>query len=111
MVVSSEVLHCYNTLTKSTVKDLSATLDLPQPYQLRASESRNRVGFSYGYEIGIYTSFFDAGLRFPLDENVESILSLYEILLCRYTPPSVQAIITFIFLVRDLEIPFSLCLF
>lgn len=89
VVVPSEVLHYRSTHTKSVVEDLSANLDLHQPYQLRTTGSKDRVCFPGGYEIGVCTTFFDVGLQFPLDENVESIFSYYGISLCRYTPTSV----------------------
>jgi hypothetical protein len=52
-------------------------------------------------EVGIYRSFFKAGLRFPLSKFVVEVLKIYQIFLHQITPEAIMRMGIFVWAVRS----------
>ena len=70
-----------------------------------------RICFPRDDEVGVYCDFFASGLRFLLDKDIETLLVHYKLPLCQYSPTAIRAIIAFIFLIRNVGVPFSVGVF
>lgn len=83
----------------------------PEPYYLRATRPKELVFFPKANEVVVYVAFFDAGLWFPLDKDLEKILMFYGLPLCHHSLTSISTAIAFLSLIRRAKVGFSLGIF
>lgn len=109
--VPSNTLYYQNIVEEKTVKDVIEALCHPDPYRVRFPTPRKRVCFFIPNEAGVYTSFFDASLCFPLATDLATVLLYYRLPLRRHTPISIGRIVFFLLLTPHAGFPFSLFVF
>lgn len=83
MVVPDKVPTFRSSTPVSRVFGLENRLRFPDPYHHRAAGPKDVICFLKENEVGVYLAFFDAGLHFLLDKDLESILAF----LCAVTLP------------------------
>ena len=106
-----EVLRFQSIIGLPYIARVSKDYKFPSPYRLHASEQNERICFPREDEVGVYCDFFTSGFRFPLDKDVETLLTYYKLPLCQYFPTAIRAIIAFISLIRNIGVPFSVGVF
>ena len=106
-----EVLHIQSIIGLPYAGRVNRKLKFPSPYRLRNPKQNKRVCFPREDEVGVYCDFFSYGFRFPLDKDVEALLKRYRLSLCQYSPTAIRAIMAFISLTRNAQVPFSVDVF
>jgi len=106
-----EVLHIQSIIGLPYAGRVNRELKFPSPYRLRNPEQNERICFPRGDEVGVYCDFFSYGFCFPLDKDVEALLTHYRLLLCQHSPTAIRVIMAFISLTRNAQVPFSVGVF
>lgn len=65
-------LSNHGIMNEVIVDDLANRIRFMKPYYLRVSNHWERIYFPKRNEIGVYSAFFDVGLRFSLDDNLRA---------------------------------------
>lgn len=86
-------------------------LRFPGPYRLRVAGPKDVICFPKENEVEVYLAFFDARLQFFLDNDLETILAFYALLLFRHSPTSICTMVVFLSLIRRAKVESLLNLF
>lgn len=97
--VPSDFLHFQSVVEEDMLKKVIDALGLPDSYCVRVPTLTECICFPKPNKVGVYMSFFDAGLRFPLDGDLVTVLCYYHLTLCRHTPISIGCGVSFLSLI------------
>jgi len=100
-----------STLTDQDLEEIVRQFHLPSILQPRNPEKGKFITAAPSGFVGIYLQYLVAGLRFPVCDFINELLSFYHLHIAQVSPNGFRKIIAFILSCRALGIPLDVTLF